>query len=186
VVNVFWLRLTHTNPITVNDLSALATSMDTLFNTTWRPQVSASYTATSIDIKFYPGGGTVLEYSKSITRTGAGATAVQDAGASYVVNWIIGSLYRGGHPRSYWAGVDNATVTSGSDVTTSALSAVAAGAEAFRNGINAFTSTNATAVEMGTVRFQSADTWLTPPVFYPYTGSKVRSKLGSQRRRILG
>lgn len=184
-VNVFWLKFTKSAAVTVNDLSSIATSMDTLYNTTIRPQLSGSYTLTSIDLKYYKGDGTILEYSKAVTRTGAGATAVQDAGASYVVNWIIGSLYRGGHPRTYFSGVDNTTVTSGSDVTAGAQSAVAAGAEAWRNGINAITSTNVTAVTMGTVRFQQADTWLSPPVFYPYTGSKVRAKIGSQRRRIL-
>jgi len=184
-VNVFWLKLTKSAAVTVNDLSTIATGIDTTYNTSIRTATTGDVTLTAIDLKYYKGDGTILEYTKTVARSGASGTSVNDAACCFVVNWIISSLYRGGHPRSYMPGVDGTTVSNGSDISSGMVSTFATAAEAFRNAINAITSTNVTAVVMGTVRFQQADTWLSPPAFFAYTSSRVRSKIGTQRRRIL-
>ena len=182
-VNVFYVQLTHTNPVTVNDLKTLADQLATSW-LTQSSMISSSCSITQVDVSFIPSTGNVLDYTGTYASAGSGGAAVADAGACWVVNWVISDRYRGGHPRMYIPGVLSADVTNGSDMSGAHVSTLAANAAALRNTINALTSTNITAMSMGTVRYQSNNNWLSPPLFRAYTSVKVNPKLGSQRRRV--
>jgi len=184
-VNVFYLELTHTDPVTVDDLSALADAIDTEIAAHYPNAATTGMVISEIKLVFIPTAGSELAFTKAVSHVGSGNAAINDAAACVVVNWVISDYYRGGHPRTYFAGADGTHVTNGSDLDSASRSGLAASANDFRNGLNAITTDNITAVQMGTVRFQSGGEWLSPPVFRPYTSVSVRTKLGSQRRRIL-
>jgi hypothetical protein len=61
---------------------------------------------------------------------------------------------------------------------------LATDAQGFISDVNALTHGTISAVELGTVRFASANAWLSPPVFKPYSTATVRGIVGTQRRRL--
>lgn len=185
--NVFWLDVATAGPATVSDLQDLANEIDTAYGTdVWGiPCNEAVWT--QIALEYFHSGGN-LSYVKSISHSaGGGPGAVTDASACFVVDYVISASYRGGHPRVYIPGVKSISITNGSAIDATLMTSIVNGVNAFRNALNAFTTTNLTAVTMGTVSFVRAHAWRTPPVFEPYTSVKPgkSSKLGSQRRRIL-
>jgi len=184
-VNVFYVQLTHTNPVTVNDLKTLADYVAAHHVVAGSSSISSTTTLTQVDVNFIPSAGNSLDYTGTYSAAGAGGTQVADASACQVITWIISDRYRGGHPSSYIPGLLAGSVANGSDISAGVVSALVAGMDALRTGINALTSTNITAMVMGTVRYESGNAWLSPPVFRAYTSTKGRNKLGSQRRRIL-
>jgi hypothetical protein len=183
-VNVFYCQLTHTVAVTVNDLESILNGIVDLWGGNMMASLTTNVTLQQADGVFIPSVGQSLQWTHTETKTGLDANIIQDASACAVVDWLISDYYRGGHPRTYLPGPSSSGITNASQLGATIRSNIAANAETTRNGINALTSTNVTAVTMGTVRFQSAKAWLSPPVFRPYTGSKVRSVLGSQRRRL--
>jgi hypothetical protein len=182
---VFYLQLTH-GTVTVGDLQSIADEIDTLWNADIKTVSSADVTMTSVEIVFVTAVGAELTYVGTYSRTGTLAgTTINDASACAVINWKISAYYRGGHPRSYMPGLTTAAVASGSDVTSGTRTSLATAWNNFRNSLNAFTTTNVSAIAMGTLSFASGNAWRVTPVFRPYTSVAVRAKLGSQRRRIL-
>lgn len=186
-INTFWLQITHTGAVTVTDLQDIADFISASWNTDFGAAVSADAILTQVSVAFYPTVGTELVYVGSYSHVGGAPAAVQDAGASWVIDFVISSFYRGGKPRWYLPGVPAASISNGSNISTSGFNVLVGGINIFRNHLNAHTTANVTAMTMGVVRFASGNAWLTPPVFWPYTSVKVgkKYKLGSQRRRIL-
>jgi hypothetical protein len=184
-VQVFYLQLTH-GVVTVTDIQAIADAMDGYWNTNIKPQVTPDVVMQGIDIVYINAVGSEIVYKGSYNRVGTNAdTTVSDASAAYVINWAIAAYYRGGHPRSYLPGVANGAVSAGSNISSGARTNLATAWNAFRNAVNTLTTTNVSAIVMGTLSFQTGNAWRGAPVFRPFTSVSVRNKLGSQRRRIL-
>ena len=183
-VNVFYCRLTHSSAVTVNDLETILNGIVDAWGGNMMASLTTNVSLIQADGVFIPSVGQSLQWTHTETKTGTDANIIQDASACAVVDWLISDYYRGGHPRTYLPGPSSSGITNASQLGATIRSNIATNAETTRNLINALTSTHVTVVEMGTVRFQSAKAWLSPPVFRPYTGSKVRAVLGSQRRRL--
>lgn len=182
--NVVYLRLTHVNPVTVNDLETILNVMADQWGTAVAPVIANLTSLLNIQASFITGVGTSLDYTHTETKTGTAANNTTDVAACYVINWQIGDFYRGGHPRSYWPGIPSNVISNGSTINGPSGAAAAAAATNWMNAINAATSTNITQTELGTVRYASGNAWLSPPVFKPYTSASCRTLIGTQRRRI--
>lgn len=184
-VNVFWLNVTHSAAVTVNDLKSIADGIDAAWAANVAVQLDNHAVMNQVDVAFFPTSTTEVRYTGSYNRVGGQASQLQDAAACVVVVWIISAFYRGGKPRSYLPGVRADQLNNGSDFTSAFVSTTATGMNNYRNAVNALTSTNITAVTMGTLSFIHANAYRAAAVFYEYTSVKIRSKLGTQRRRIL-
>lgn len=182
---VFYLQVSG-SAITINDLESLSDEIATLWNTDVAVEVPSVVVLTNVSIVYIPSVGEELTYEGAYSHAGSAAgTIVSDASACYVMNWKISSYYRGGHPRSYMPGVNTASISNGSDVSAGTQTSLAAAWNSFRNSLNAYTTTNITALTMGTLSFQTANAWRVTPLFRAFTSVTARAKLGSQRRRIL-
>lgn len=184
--NTFYLDVTGAGVI-VNDLSSVANAIETAFAADMVPVLAGGYDLITIDLVYQSGVGTEIAFTKAVSHSGGRAGSnLPDAAVCHVIDWVISARYRGGHPRWYLAGIVEGDTSNGSDVSSAAQTAVIAGCNSFRNAINAITTTNITAVVMGTVSFQTAGAWRTPPVFRQYTSVKYGNggKIGNQRRRI--
>lgn len=183
-VQVFYLQFTH-GVVTVTDLQSISDEIATLWNTNVAGHTTTTTILTSVTLVFIPSVGNEVVYEGVYSHAGTNASAqVADASACAVVQWKISAYYRGGHPRTYFPGLGAAQVTNGSDIDPAFVTALVTGWNAFRNALNAFTTTNVSAIVMGTLSFQTANAWRTTPVFRPFTSVAVNNKLGSQRRRI--
>lgn len=186
-VRVFYLEFTGTG-ITVDDLQSVADEVASLWLANTATYITNDVTLTAVDVRYIPSTGTELRYTGTYSDTGALAgPSVDDASAAHVIDYVISDYYRGGHPRAYMAGVATAYVTNGSDISAGGQANLVNAENGFRNALNAYTTTNITAMTMGTVRFESGGAWLSPPYFVAFTSVKYGKggKLGSQRRRIL-
>ena len=182
--NVFYLQLTGSS-ILASDLNTLAADIATAWNTDIAPQVMPSVALTGVAIVYVPSVGNEVQgtWSGSHAGTQAGSD-INDASSCYVVNLNISAYYRGGHPRWYIPGVQSGSVTNGSAVGGVILTNLAAAVGSFRTAVEGFTTTNISGVLIGTMSFQTGNSWRATPLFRHFTGQSVRTTLGSQRRRL--
>lgn len=183
-VNILWLKLTDGGTPVVNDLASVIDSFAAAWNTDLCAQMTDATTTEQFKAVWTPSVGSEIVYTKATAFAGSIGSEVNDRSICAVIDWQIGDYYRGGHPRTYLAGLPNAYVVNGSTLNATYRSALATAANSFRNAVNALTHGDITEVELGTVRFASAHAWLTPPVFRPYQSVGVRNYIGSMRRRI--
>jgi hypothetical protein len=178
------LELTGSS-ITPTDLSTLATDIAGSWNTRIGGAVPASVVLTGVDIVYVPSVGNEVVANVSVSHTGTfGGTDIQNVATSFVINWSISAYYRGGHPRWYLPGLVEADVTNGSSINSGRATGMATNANNFRLDINGYTTTNISAVQMGTLSFQTGNVWRGTPIFRPFTGASTRTLVGQQRRRI--
>jgi hypothetical protein len=182
---VVWLQLTAASP-SVTDLNALLVLINSAYGTRFKPLLATDCIMNLMQGVWIPSTGTEIVASNGTVQTGSvGEAAVNDASACFVISHHISSYYRGGHPRSYLPGLRASAVTVGSDISGAVQTSMALAWTNFTSDVNAMTTGGITGVILGTVRFQSGDVWLTPPQFKPWLSSTVRTKIGTQRRRIL-
>jgi hypothetical protein len=184
IVSVLWLGLTASSRSQA-DLNNILASIDAAWKTAAQPWMSnvSGYTNTD-GIWITPGGGEIVG-SNTNTWVGSITSApVQDRGACWLVNWHLNAYYRGGHPRTYLPGITAAEVTNGSAVNSTDAASLAANMLTFMTAVNALSHGGISAVTLGTVSFQHANAWRTPPIFRGYTGVSVSTMLATQRRRI--
>jgi hypothetical protein len=184
--NVFWLSLVSSTPA-VADLNSIIDTMLASYNTRFGALMSTDVGATISAVASWttaPGLG--IETIRTHALAPTGTATVPDAAACHVVNWTIAARYRGGHPRTYFPGVQSAHVTSGHLLDAAVLANWATASAGFLADVNAATHGSITTSTLGTVSFALHNAWRVPPVFEPYLGSGVRSILGTQRRRLGG
>jgi hypothetical protein len=183
--NVLWLLLTSASPASA-DLNTLLTAINTAWGTRVRPLLGTDCSLTLMQgVWLHAAGSEIVGTNATVQTGGVGEASVNSAAACFIISNHISSYYRGGHPRTYLPGVRASAVTNGSAISGSVLTSLTTGWNNLRTDINALTAGGITAVQLGTVRFQSGNAWLTPPVFRAFINSTVRSTLGTQRRRIL-
>jgi hypothetical protein len=180
---VFWLQLTATTHVQA-DLKSIVDSVVAAWANRFGGNLHTTFAQTGSKASWLYAAGNVIEYAGSYSNTGtASGTALDDA-TCLVVNWSISDYYRGGHPRSYIPGPTSAFLSNGRNLTSTVATNLATNAGAFITDVNALTHGGISAVTLGTVRFASANAWLSPPVFRAYGGASARSVVGTQRRRL--
>lgn len=182
---VQWLSVTAASR-SAADLSAVLTTISGAYNTNIVPVVPNLVVLTQIQgVWKTPGSGEIVA-TNSTTRTGSLAgTMIGNVATCSVASWHIDQYYRGGKPRSYLPGVCTSQSGDGVHLTGAAITALASAWEAYRVAVNAASSGGISAVALGTVSFQRANEWRSPPVFYPFNSVSIRSTLGIQRRRLI-
>jgi hypothetical protein len=180
-----WLQLTQTSR-TSTDLQSIVSSISAAWGTRFAPDILTTTQLNEVlGVWIVPGPGEIIATDSTVRAgTVTSTTQVQDASACLILQWHISAYYRGGHPRTYLPGLGVSAITNGSDLSSGTQSAFQASALAYMNDINALTHGGITGVTFGTVSFQTAHAWRTPPIFRPFIGVGVNPKLGTQRRRI--
>lgn len=181
---IFAVRLTNSGTVTTTDLDQVADTFRASIQTNIWPKLGTGVSLTTIAVDYMKSTGVSLQTVDTYSLASSGGAPVNDASSCVISQWHIGSYYRGGHPRTYWPLPATADVTNGSTLGATPLSNFATSFNSLRNAVNASTSTNVTKTELGCIRYQSADTWLSPPVFWPYLSVSVRPIIGTQRRRL--
>jgi hypothetical protein len=167
------------------DLNTLCGTIDTAWGTRFIANLSDQTLLTQVQLVYIPSVGAEIVGNSTVTKTGTRVGGfVADASAAFLLNWNVNKYYRGGHPRWYLPGVCTADVTNGSVIGGSIRTALAVSGNGLLNDINAATTTNITSAQLGTLSFQHANAWRTPPVFWPFSTCVVAGLLATQRRRI--
>jgi hypothetical protein len=172
-----------TGALTFPTLPTFATDMYAQFQTHLLPPLSTLVSLNECHVVYYDGAGNP-DGSSSSVHNGSAAGDSLGANSAIVTSWKIPATWRGGKPRSYLPGIP---VTGLYDIRLlgdAFIGTVQTAALAFLNGVNALTLSGVTQVRLGTVSFQHANAWRTPPVFFEYVGVGVQKRICSQRRRL--
>lgn len=181
-----WLLLTHTGDPDLGDFGEVINDLADQYNSNQIQLMTDTVSLLRVDATWFLGTG---DLRSVIGRSDVGAVTadpVNDAGASVCGNWAIAASYRGGHPRNYYPGVPGNQVDNGSDIHADFLTDWNAALVAFLSNSNSITEGSIGSCTVGTVSFQTAGAWRTPPIFRPYIGAFTDPTLASQRRRIHG
>lgn len=183
--NVFWAQLTYSTTPTQADLDAWLTAVSNAHKTTLAQHMAtpATYEIGKAQL-FLPGNGLL---PSQVLMNGAGtgtATAGDSQATCEVISWTIQVYWRGGKPRTYLPFTPSSNMQGNNKLTTAAISALTTQALAFRTAVNGATSGPINATQLGTVSFRTGNAERVPPVFFPFVGAKVHSRVGTQRRRL--
>lgn len=183
--NVFHAQLTTSGSIAQADLDTWTTAFANQFKTSFAPRQTSLVNYTLAKATLYTPGGGQLSSSSAMTGAGtnAGAT-VQDQSAAEVISWLTTVYWRGGKPRTYLNGVTSVDMSGSANLSATAISNLTTAATGFRTAINALTAASITGTTLGFVSFSSGNAPRVPAVFFAFTGARVHTRLGSQRRRL--
>lgn len=173
---------------TVANLNVVAGNVVTALGSTAGNHIMATVCTTwsNTAVNVYDNGGTT-ENEGAITGAGAGGnsgTSLPPNCAS-AISWQIPAHYRGGHPRTYLAGLPESdlSIPSGNTWSSAARSAFAAAWQSFLTSFNAGLVSGITEA-LGNIAYSRNNVPLTTPVFYPFSGGIAHARMDSQRRRL--
>jgi len=191
MVNTFWLQTPSSGTPTGAQMNSLAASFMTAWNLLWKVPTASSAATTQVLIEWNDGNGNMVVGTNATPVSGTQTSGLMAAQIAMVLSWRLAARYRGGHPRTYIGGLDISQQQDNLTWKTTSVANVQTAANTFLSSIYAIVSTPFTSVTLGVLR-QFANggsetkppTFLTPPVFKPYTSVIVKPGIATQRRRL--
>ena len=183
-VNRFWLHAVYGSTPSAAQLLTLSNAVAASFRTRFGPHLSSDWHSATQRTVLYVDADTEIAVDGVDTGSGTISTTEQAAALAYLINWSIAGTYRGGHPRSYLAGVTTDGLADVKTVATARRTALTADAQGFLADVNALTPSGFTSVALGTYRFFRNHSAVSPPVFEPYLSGACATIFGNQRRRL--
>lgn len=120
----------------------------------------------------------------NLDHAGTATTAAEPpVSIAVCASWQIQDRYRGGHPRSYFAGIIGSDYSGGSQLTTAGHSKWTNAAAALLTDLNAITA-GASTWRMVCVRYFSNHQLLANPYVREVSSSQVHGRVDSMRRRL--
>lgn len=167
---------------TTIDMQALANAVRSSWVTNVLPLQHSALTLGDVqvvDLSSETGG----EATATGTSLGTAAGAASPANACVCWSWKISRRYRGGHPRTYIAGLATGNVLNANSITPTHRTAHATAAAALRTAINAVSTTTGNA-QLCTVHYRRANAQLAIPLVSVINSVSVDDRIDSQRRRL--
>ena len=173
-------------------MNTLAHDFMGFFNTMWRGNANSAAATTQVIIEWNDGSGDMVVGTDATPVSGAGSHGLTLASTAMVISWRLSARYRGGHPRTYLAGIDTLLLNDNATWTTAGVSSQQTLVNTFLSAVDGIVSAPFTSVTLGVLR-QFANggsetkpdpTFLNPPQFKPFTSGIVKPGIASQRRRF--
>lgn len=117
------------------------------------------------------------------SNVGTQSGTAMTANACVCWSWKIARRYRGGHPRTYIAGLSTTQVSNANTIIGTAVTAHAAAAAALRSAINSMAFAGSTP-RLVVVHYRRDKVQLGTPLVSEITGVSVDTRVDSQRRRL--
>lgn|SRR6476661_10134582 len=184
--NVFWVRNGNAVTPAIGDLLAVLGDILDAFDSTLLPNLSSGLVKDGGSILYYGETGAELGVDKSDHDTGSSGGALSVSSVACGISWKVQARYRGGHPRTYLAGVPSTAISNPNTLTGAFCTAVASDANDFHAAVNAITHGDFNDVHLGTVSFQHNGEWRSPTLFRDYVpgAATVDTRIDTQRRRL--
>lgn len=167
---------------TTSELTSLASALRAAWVSNVIPLQSSTLTLTDVtadDLSNDLGGRGLATGS----NVGSIATSPLAASSAICWSWKIANRYRGGHPRTYIAGLTTSDLLNANTIATTRITSHATAAAAIRTAVNA-TAVGGGTWALGCVSYYLAGALRPTPIFRAYTGVSVDSRVDSQRRRV--
>lgn len=181
-----WLYLTGSGEITVSELNALAAAAYAPYKNRLMTALATTCELQKAQVFLYSAGDVLEGTHGEITAGGTTSSYNVPASVSACISWQIAPSYRGGHPRTYLAGIPSSGIASVNSFTSTYLTGLDSRATDFHNELESITgiSSGISTVEHGVMSFVRNNDWRTPPVFYRISGHTVDVRIDTQRRRL--
>lgn len=182
VVNVF--HAAFTGDPTPLDMTAFCSLFAGYWNASFEPLQNAVQALQAVKATDLTSD---IASSASLVAIQAGAASPSQAlpnGTALVVSHHISRRYRGGHPRTYFAGLSAADMLSAREWTAGTVSAWQAAWNSFSSSLMGATTGGINITEIGSVSYRSGNARRVAPVFDQFVGSAVQPRVCSQRRRL--
>lgn len=183
--NVYWISTTVAAP-TTSQMNAMVASLYTAWKTAWQSHLGTNWTITLAKGTYYGTAPYVITGEEIATDIGTNAqSSIFPDQITAVLSWLVSTTWRGGKPRTYFPGIlKSADLQDNAHITSTLITALEGAGTTWMTAVNAYTTSPFLTMSLGTIRFFSANTPLTPPVFLPYTGNFMHSRIGTLRRRL--
>lgn len=164
-------------------MNSICQAVHTAYVNAWTTTVSPSFilnTVTGQDLASRTGA--VGTFTLAHAGTGA-ATPEPPVSVALCCSWTIQDRYRGGHPRTYMAGLMSQDLVNNRTLTTAAHTRWFNNASAFLTDFNAMTA-GASSWKLVCVRYFSGKVLLPNPYVRPISAAVVHQRVDSMRRRL--
>jgi len=184
--NTFWMRNGNAQTPSQTDFTGVTNAFGELFKSRLLPVLSSETTIVECVGLYYDGTGAIMEGATSHTGAGANAGGTFPLNVSLCIGWRVQAHYKGGHPRTYLAGIPLSAKQNARTFTSTYVSQVAGNAASFHDDVNAMNTGLWSSGKLGIVSFVNRKEWRTPPIFRDFIPSSAHCdvRIDSQRRRL--
>lgn len=193
---VDWANVMHTytpqvGAHTQQAADQLAIQMHNEFAAHFCPVLAQNLSLQQTQVTMYAPNDAAFESVVVSPAAGQDSGVGLPANVALVVSWSSNAHIRGGHPRTYLAGIVNDRIATGKSWSQQTIADFQAAASNFRQGVNNILLPIGGDVTLGYLQrfprrgsLQVPPIYLDPPIFWPFTGVSVHSRIDSQRRRL--
>jgi len=182
VYNVLHAYMNNNAAVPQSELDSLASTVRAAWVTNVLPLQGGAVTLSDVqvvDLTNEFGLGSVASGSNVGTATGTNLPA----NACTCWSWKILNRYRGGHPRTYIAGLTSSNILNANTIAATHRTAHATAAAAVRTAINGVSANGGTAL-MCAVSYYKDKVLRPAGIALVFTGVSVDDRIDSQRRRL--
>jgi hypothetical protein len=173
------------------DLDILTNDLHTIFGQAFAPVSNLAWTHEETNTVMYLADNAVLEAVGTGARSGQDSGTLTPAQVALVISWKSNSYIRGGHPRTYMAGVTFDRLATANTWSAQTIQDYDGAAFGFRGAVNGIALDGGSSVTLGYLQVyppkgsvQVPPIFLDPPRFWPFTASTVHPRVDTQRRRL--
>lgn len=182
--NVFWTATSISGSASGADLAIVASNLHALFNThLWTLQGNDATLERTV-CNFYSAEPDQLVADSLSSHAGGSDNPTEVDSLAAVISWQFPQTWRGGKPRTYMAALPTEAFEDSNTLADDYVTALIAGANAFRLGINGCAHGSFEDLALGVQSFFSGNAPRAEGVFYGYTGETVHPRIDSMRRRL--
>lgn len=183
--NVFWINTAGGATAPQGDFDTVVSTIGEKYKTEFEVQQSNIITYVQAAGTMFQSANTAIHSVHAMSGSGVVATApVDDNAAAAVLSWHTNAYWRGGKPRTYIPGLVDASVSGGSTLNGAFITGLQGAAGFFLTDVNGSAHGAITSVSLGLMSFFTGKNPRPAPVFFPFTGVSVHSRMGTQRRRL--
>lgn len=184
--NTFWLRNGNAQTPVQADFTTVVNNFGSKYVTNFLPHLSHTLIMSEFSALYYETGGASLAAAVGYSTIGGDPGNTAPANVSCCIGWRVQAHYRGGHPRTYLAGIPTSKFANSRQFSTAYASAVAGSAAAFHREVNGLSAGALSSLKLGIVSFVLRKEWRNPPVFRDFIidSAHVDPRIDSMRRRL--
>ena len=184
--NTFWIRNGGEQVPSQSEFTTLTNEFAQQYVNHILPLISTSTSMSEVTGLYYANGEAQLASAISVTNPGQKAGTPMPLNVSCCIGWRVQQHYRGGHPRTYLAGIVIDVILNGRQFLPAYAADVANHANAFLAGVNGISEGAFSSCHLGVVSFVLRKEWRSPPVFRDFVPGSAHCdpRVDSQRRRL--
>ena len=184
--NTFWVRNGNAQTPSQADFTNFTGNFATTFQTYLLPHLSNQLHTVEVTGLYYGPTGGELAAAVSFDHPGGKTAGAMPMSVSCCIGWRVQAHYRGGHPRTYLAGIPSDSFANPRQFLPAYVAGVASSAADFHTAVNNNVAGLLSSLKLGTVSFINKKQWREPPVFRDFitASAHVDPRIDSQRRRL--